>query len=382
MGERFRSRLVAALGIPFTEGNHLDVLRNGEEIFPAMLEAIRAAEATVDFLTFVYWRGDIAGEFAETLADAARRGVKVRVLLDGVGALPVKRVLLEQIRAAGGRVEWFRPLKAWRLPWKIPFRTHRKILVCDDVVAFTGGVGVGEQWEGDAEGPGSRRETHFRVRGPAVDALRAAFLEDWLEAVDEVEPPRPTRARGQAGELAVQVIRSSGGLDWSDRATLLWTLAATARQSIRISTPYFVPSDATTTQLARSARRGVAVSVLIPGPYLDWRAARFAGSPHYGPLLDAGVEIYEYQPTLIHQKVSVFDGAVVSTGSANLNQRSRLQDHEVELVIADPGFGRRIEAMLDEDFGQAVRLRPETWRRRGPLRRVAEFVTAPLRRQM
>lgn len=377
-----RDTLEATLGVPFESGNRVDILRNGSEIFPAMLEAIEAAKVSVDFLTFVYWGGDIAERFAEALAGASRRGVRVRVVLDGLGSLPMDRELVDRIEEAGGRVVWFRPISRWTVPWRASSRTHRKILVCDDRVGFTGGVGIGEEWEGDATDPTSWRETHFRMTGPSVRGLGAAFLENWLEAADDVGPPPAVDEVAPTGTLAVQVVRSRGGIDWSDRATLVWTLVGAARRSIRISTPYLVLNDTMAGHFLEAARRGVDVSMLVPGPHIDHRVAQVAGAAHYEALLEAGVRICEYQPTMIHQKIAVYDDEIVSVGSGNLNQRSQLQDHEVQLVVADGSFAARINDMLDEDFAQSRVLRPGDWKERGLLARAGEFLTRPFRRQL
>lgn len=380
--ERFKGTLVSALGVPFVDGNEVEILKNGVEIFPAMLDAIRSAERSVDFLTFVYWEGEIADTFAQALADAATRGARVRVLLDAIGAMRMERALIDSMEACGVDVVWFRPTSRWTAFRKASSRTHRKILICDETVGFTGGVGIGTEWEGDAQEPGSWRETHFRLTGPIVSTLGSAFLEDWLEAADELpEPPSPTPAHG-SGSASIQLHRTRGGQEWSDRATLLWALLGAAESRVRISTPYFILDETTVTHFVAAAQRGVDVSVLVPGPHIDHRVAQVAGAAWYEDLLDAGVRLFEYQPTMIHQKVAVFDDAISSIGSANLNQRSRLQDHEVQLVVANRPFARALSKMLDEDFAKSEPVRPGTWRKRPLYRRVAETLTWPFRRQL
>lgn len=380
--ERFKGTLVSGLGIPFVDGNDLTILKNGVEIFPAMLDAIGAAERTVDFLTFVYWDGEIADTFARALGDAAQRGVRVRVLLDAIGAMRMSRALIGRMEECGVDVVWFRPPPRWTAPGKASSRTHRKILICDDEVAFTGGVGIGAEWEGNAEEPGSWRETHFRLRGPIVSSLGSAFLEDWLEASEDTPAPPPPAPTTGPGTASIQLLRSRGGLEWSDRATLLWLLLSAAEKRVRISTPYFVLDETTVEHFVSAAQRGVDVSVLVPGPHIDHRVAQVAGAAWYEELLEAGVRLYEYQPTMIHQKVAVYDDAVASIGSANLNQRSRLQDHEVQLIVADRPFAEALSRMLDDDFALAEPVRPGAWKRRPLHRRVAEALTRPFRRQL
>src|SRR4051794_32893380 len=254
----FRRALEALLGIPATQGNQVDVLRNGDRIFPAMFEAIEAATSTIDFLTFVYWEGSIGEELAELLAAKAKAGVRVRVILDALGALSMNRGLVERMSVAGAQVEWFRPVNKLKF-WEANRRSHRKVLICDEDVAFTGGIGIADEWRGDARLPGEWRDTHFRVRGPAVDGLRAAFVQNWAETgrplFDDGVDRFPVQPK--AGSSCVQVVRGAAQTGWSDVATLLRSLLALARERVRITTAYFVPDDATCRLLAETARRGV-----------------------------------------------------------------------------------------------------------------------------
>lgn len=375
--------LVPALGIPFFEGNQIDILKNGREIFPAMLDSIDRATRTVDFLTFVYWRGDVAERFARALANAARRGVRVRVLLDAVGAFPMDGTLVSSMEEAGADVRWFRPVSRWTVFWNLTHRTHRKVLVCDRREAFTGGVGIGEEWEGDARHPGEWRETHFRIRGPAVQGLEGAFLGNWLEvAEDDVEDDPFDWPEEPVGDSAIQVVRSGASVSWTDMATLLRVLIHRSRSSILLCTPYFVPDSTTIDLLKAAVERGVDVRVLVPGPHMDHRVAQAAGEGTYATLLGAGVQIWEYQKTMIHQKIGLFDSNLVTIGSGNLNHRSLLQDDEVQLVVDDTEFAAHIETMLDEDLRDAVPITVGEWRRRGRVQRAFEAIMRPFRRQM
>jgi cardiolipin synthase len=280
-------------------------------------------------------------------------------------------------------LRWFRPPRRWVLPWTMSHRTHRKVLLCDGVVGFTGGVGVGEEWEGDARHPGEWRETHFRVQGPVLRGLEAAFVGNWLEVAPEDEVVSRISDGPDAGEgtAAVQVVRSSAAIAWSDMATLLHTLLSLAQSRVRISTPYFVPDDPTVARMMAASRRGVSVELLVPGEHIDHRVAQVSGEDHYETLLDAGVRISEYVPTMIHQKITVVDSTLVAIGSGNLNQRSLHQDDEIQLVVDDPDFCRRIDEMLDEDWSRSEPVQPGQWKRRGWLQRVAETATRPFRNQ-
>ncbi|MGQ0744580.1 MAG: phospholipase D-like domain-containing protein [Acidimicrobiales bacterium] len=371
--QRYRRSLEGLLGVPATEGNQIEVLRNGNQIFPAILAAIDEARSTVDFLTFVYWEGDIGRQVAEVLAQRARAGVRVRVLLDAFGAHTMDPSLVERMREAGCLVEWFRPLDH-RRPWVNNHRTHRKVLICDEEVAFTGGVGIADEWKGDARGPAEWRDTHFSLRGPAVDGLRAAFLANWAESEHQIFDAKVDRfpAQPQNGESTVQVVRGESAAKWSDITTLMRSLLCLADQRLWITTAYFVPDPGTTDLLVAAARRGVEVRVLVPGPHADKRFVQLAGESRYQRLLDEGVRIWAYQPTMLHAKVLTVDGQVATVGSANFNRRSLVLDDEVNLVVFDPA----LVATLDEDFAQDLSMSRELvsrrWRRRSVGQRAKE----------
>ncbi len=243
---RVRRTLEGVLGVPATEGNAVDVLRNGDEIFPAMLEAIERAEHTIDFLTFIYWEGEIGTAFARALADRARAGVRVRVLLDALGARTMDRGLLDLMADHGVQVQWFRPLSRLR-PGQLNHRTHRKVLIVDEALGFTGGVGIADEWRGDARDPSEWRDTHFRFRGPIVDGLRAAFLDNWAETEPVLFEEGVDRfpVQPQVGPSVAQVVRGAAQTGWSDVATLIRSLLALARERVRITTAYFVPDEET-----------------------------------------------------------------------------------------------------------------------------------------
>lgn len=372
--QRTRRVLEGLVGVPATEGNRVDVLRNGDEIFPAMLDAIRQSTATVDLLTFVYWTGDIAIEFADACAERAAAGVRVRVLLDAVGARLMDDALVERMTRAGVLVERFRPPTTWKV-WEAAHRTHRKVLVCDERVAFTGGVGIAREWCGDARNPDEWRDTHVRVQGPAVDGLRAAFASNWAETghplCDERDrfPDQPA-----AGDAVVQVVRGSAGAGWTDIATVFDALVRRAERSIHLTTAYFNPDERFAAILTEAAGKGVDVHVLVPGPHADKRFVQLAGEAAYQPLLDAGVRISCYQPTMLHAKVLVIDGAVSAIGSANFNSRSLAIDDEAELVVLDRATAAVLERHFAEDLERAEALEPSRWSDRSVAQRAKEKV--------
>jgi cardiolipin synthase A/B len=377
---RVRRCLEGVLGVPATEGNRIDVLRNGDEIFPAMFEAIDGAEHTLDFLTFVYWEGEIGTELAGKLCARADDDVRVRVLLDGWGARTIDRQLIDDMDEAGVDVQWFRPLRRLR-PAELNHRTHRKVLVVDEDVAFTGGVGIADVWTGDARNEDEWRDTHFRVRGPAVDGLRAAFLDNWAENTPELFtdvdrfPAQPS-----AGDSVVQCVRSESETGWSDIDNLFRTLLQLARRRVRIATAYFVPDDELCRRLCEASERGVEIEILVPGRHVDKRVVQLAGERSYQGLVEAGVSIWRYQPTMMHAKVMTVDGLVSNIGSANLNPRSVAWDEEVNLVALDPALTAVLDQQFDEDLERSDRLDPGRWANRSLARRLGEALVRPLRR--
>lgn len=373
---RYRRALEGLLGVPATEGNLVEVLRNGDQIFPAILDAISATTDTIDFLTFVYWEGAIGAELAQALADRAAAGVRVRVLLDAIGCRTMDRSLIERMSDAGADVEWFRPVG--RHIRDAHHRTHRKVLICDEEVAFTGGVGIADEWRGQARDPSEWRDTHFRIRGPAVDGLRAAFVQNWAETghplFDEAVDRFPDQPR--AGQSIVQAVRGTAQDGWNDVTTLARALVALARERIRITTAYFVPDEATRDALCAAAARGVRVEVLVPGPHADKRFVQLAGERQYESLLAAGVGIHTYLPTMLHAKILTVDGVVASVGSANFNARSLLLDDEVNLVVVDPAVTAVLDAHFDEDLAASAPVDAATWDERSLVQRAREAASS------
>ncbi|MEU3839312.1 phospholipase D-like domain-containing protein [Streptomyces sp. NPDC028635] len=378
--QRLRRRLERLIGVAATEGNELLPLRNGDEIFPAMLGAIRSARHTIDMMTFVYWRGQIARDFAAALAERARAGVRVRLLLDGFGAKEIERRLLDLMDEAGVQVAWFRK-PVWLSPFKQNHRCHRKALIVDEHTAFTGGVGIAQEWCGDARGPGEWRDTHVRVRGPAVDGIAAAFAQNWAECHEELFDERDRfTEHPQAGSSVVQVVRGSASIGWQDMQTLVRVVLESAEERFRLATAYFAPDDYFVDLLCRTARRGVRVEILLPGPYTDQRACQLAGQQHYTRLLRAGVRIRQYQRTMMHAKIMTVDSVAALIGSTNFNRRSMDHDEEVMLAVLDEEFTAHLDRDYDTDLEHSVAIDLARWRRRAAVQRVKEAAVTPIRR--
>jgi cardiolipin synthase len=379
---RYRRALEGLLGVPATEGNIVEVLRNGDQIFPAMLQAIRDATETIDFATYVYWTGDIAQEFAEALCQRAKAGVRVRILLDSVGAQSMNKELVHSMEDSGAEVEFFRPPTTWKV-WETNHRTHRKVLICDEEVAFTGGVGIAEEWTGDAQDPDHWRETHIRMRGPAVDGMRAAFVSNWAETGRELFDDRDRfPEQPQPGGVTVQCVQSAAQFGWSDLATTMAALICLARDDLRITSAYFVPDERFVGYLCAAAKRGVDVRVLVPGDHADKRIVQVAGEEKFEELLEAGVRIFRYCPTMIHAKILTADGVVGTTGSGNFDQRSLGINEESNIVILDEATVQILNQHFDDDIERSEELHPASWDERGPIQKVAEAATGTIDPQL
>ncbi|MBK0376315.1 cardiolipin synthase B [Streptomyces sp. RB110-1] len=377
---RLRRRLERLIGIAATEGNALVPLRNGDQIFGAMLEAIRGAEHTVDLMTFVYWRGDIALKFAEALADRARAGIRVRLMLDGFGSRLIEKDQLAMMDEAGVTVTWFRkPL--YLSPLKQNHRCHRKVLVVDEQTAFTGGVGIAEEWCGDARNEHEWRDTHVQVTGPAVDGLAAAFAQNWAECHDELfDDSDRFITEEHHGDSIVQVVRGSASLGWQDMQTLIRVVLESAEERVRLTTAYFAPDAYFTGLLCAAARRGVEVEILLPGPHTDKRVCQLAGQRYYEELTACGVKIYQYQPTMMHTKSITVDRVASLIGSTNFNRRSLDHDEEVMLAVLDRDFTATLDGHFDEDREKSVLIERARWKRRDLLQRAREAAVVPIRR--
>jgi cardiolipin synthase len=373
----------ALTGHPINEGCEVELLINGDQIFPAMLETIRGAEQTLCFETYVYWSGDIAAEIADAVCERAAAGVECRVLVDAVGGAKITDGLIDRMEEAGVKVVRFRPPKLYSLR-HLANRTHRRLLVADGRVGMTGGVGIAGEWEGDARGPEEWRDTHVRVRGPVVRGMQGAFAEHWLEATGEVlggERFLPDLEPIDGGG-SVQLIRSSAGVGDTNAEAIYYLAIASARRSLDICAAYFAPRPAFTKALAEAAERGVEVRVVVPGPHIDKEFVRQAGRAAYAPLLEAGVRIFEYQPTMLHAKTMAVDGLWASIGTINFDNRSFQLNDEITLAVHSEDFCAALGESFDADVERSEEIDAERWASRGPAQRARELATAIGRREV
>lgn len=382
-----RDILERAIGYHFTDGNRIVPLRNGEEIFPEMLEAVRRARHTIAFITFVYWTGDIAEEFAAALADAAHRGVTVMVILDAVGAAQMRSDLIERLQQAGAQVEWFRPKSTWRL-WRVSHRTHRKLLVVDHEIGFTGGVGIAHEWEGDGKTPGNWRDTHFRIEGPAVEGLWSAFVGAWMETVHNLPlgwnelGPTPPKRHGHPGNTYLQVVRGTASVGWSDISTAIHAALSLAERRIRIQTAYFLPDEDLQNLLIDKVGAGISVEIILPGPHQDQQLVALANDERLVNLIEAGAKIYTYQPSMMHAKILLVDDSLAIVGSANFNYRSLRKDDELLVTASDRELVDELSRDFDQDLELCEVLRSECLSRRPWYRRLLSSFVSMFRSEM
>ncbi len=363
------------------ESNTIATLQNGEEIFPAMLGAIASAQRSINFETYVYWSGSIGSRFAEALAERAAAGVEVNVLLDWQGSVSMEDELIEMMVAAGASVERFRPIEWYTLD-RFNARTHRKLLIVDGKVGFIGGVGIADKWLGDASNPDEFRELHYRVLGPVVASMQGAFAFNWLEVTgsplqgDHHFPPLE-----DSGPLVTQLVYSSVG-SRNVMHVMLMTALAAARDHIRIGTAYFVPDEIAIAQLLAARRRGVIVDVLVPGKHTNKDFVRAASRHFWGDLLKAGVNFYEYDPTMYHAKITIIDESWTSIGSANFDERSFRLNDEANLNVYDGDFAAQQIRIFEQDLERSTRITLEHWSSRPAWQKLTDWFASTLRVQL
>ena len=379
---QFRREMSVMLGPSILPGNHVTDLQNGVEIFPAMLEAIASAERTITFETYIYWEGEIGERFADALSERARAGVDVNVTIDWAGSVRMEEHLLQQMQDAGVKVERYRPLHWYNLG-RMNNRTHRKLLVVDGRVGFTGGVGIGDPWMGDAQDEDHWRDMHFRIEGPVVAQMQSAFNDNWVKTTgrllngQEFFPPLE-RAGGMDAHMFIS--SPAGGAE-SMHLMYLFSIAA-AEETIDLAAAYFIPDELLTKALVAARHRGVRIRVLMPGDKTDSDAARLASKVGWGPLLLAGVEMYEYQPTMFHNKMLIVDRELVSVGSTNFDLRSFQLNDEASLNVYDQGFAAHMTEVFEADLEKAEPYDYRKWESRPWTDKFAEIFIIPIRSQL
>jgi cardiolipin synthase A/B len=379
---QFEREMGTLLGPTILADNKITALQNGDEIFPAMLKAIRAAQFTINFETYIYWSGRTGEEFAQALIERARAGVKVHLMLDWLGSEKMAPQLLTQMKDAGVEVERYHALH-WYSLGKLNNRTHRKVLIVDGKIGFTGGVGIADEWTGHAQDPEHWRDMHFLIEGPVVAQFQAAFLDNWITTTGRVlngETYFPALA--SAGELKMHMFMSSpaGG---SESMRLMYLMAITAAEkSIDIEAAYFIPDTLMSRELIKARARGVRIRILLPDKHIDSETVRVASKRAWGPLLQSGVEIHEYDPTMLHCKMLIFDHYMVSVGSTNFDMRSFELNDEASLNVYDAKFAQRMTEVFEEDLKSSNPYDFQRWQQRPRLEKIAEVILIPIKSQL
>jgi cardiolipin synthase len=375
---QFQRTLGVLLGPVILAGNRFEALLNGDQIFPPMLSAIRGARHTISFATYIYWSGQMGKDFADALAERARAGVKVHVLVDWVGSSKMEKAYLEEMEKAGVMIRKYHEPRWYNLD-KLNNRTHRKLLVVDGAVGYTGGVGLATEWTGHAQDPDHWRDTHFKVEGPVVAQMQAVFADNWMKATGVVlhgEEYFPPIANAGAGAAQMFASSPSGG---SESMELMYLLIINAAEhSIDLESAYFVPDELSRDLIVDALKRGVRVRIITPGSHTDSETVRRASRALWGDLLAAGAQMYEYQPTMFHCKVLVADDLLVSVGSTNFDDRSFRLNDEASLNIYDTNFAREQTGIFERDLAQSRRITLAEWRARPFMEKAWERAAALL----
>ena len=374
--DEFIDTMAGAAGIPFLTGNRIELLNNGDRFYPSMLKAIGEARNSITIEAYIYWAGEIGLTFARALSAAAQRGVRVKILLDSVGSASVGQQILDVLKNGGCHIAWYNPFRFTTLR-RINNRTHRKSLVCDGLIGFTGGAGIADHWTGDAQDDKHWRDLQIRVEGPAVRPLQSGFGQNWLEATGElITGPYFYPPPVAAGKLALQTIMSSPETGASTVRVMYCLAISAARTSIDIANPYFVPDHVSIDLFRDAVKRGVRVRVMVAGSSNDTWVTRLNSVRLYGALLDAGIELLEYNRTMMHHKVMVVDGLWSTVGTANFDNRSFSHNEESNVCLCDADFARQLSDTFERDAAVCQRISKETWRRRGLLARTLEALAS------
>jgi len=377
----FAPTMEAYTAAPVRWSNRVDLLLNGEQIFPAQIEAIRSAQKTFTYAQYVYETGPPAQALLKAMSERCLAGVHGHVLVDGIGSLAMPAESRETLERAGCEFAIFRPLDLPTIG-AVNNRNHRRILVVDGRIGFTGGSGASSKWMGDGRREGYWRQTDVRVEGHAVTDLQAAFAENWLEATGRaLGGPEYFPRQERRGEVLAQVIRSSPERGSQSMYMMYLFAISSAYRTIYLTNPYFVPDAGIMDALLKARERGVKIVLLLPGA-IDHNLVEAASRAGFGRLMDAGVEIYEYQAGLLHSKTMTIDGVWAMVGSANMDNRSLALNNEISLVAYDSDVAGRLESVFKEDLSHSQPVDPRSWRARSLWKRFWEFLTVPIQDQL
>lgn len=383
----FFPTIAAHTDAPIIGGNKIDVLLNGEQTFPAMLKAIRGARKSITYAQYLYQDGAIAYELAEAFAERCRAGLTVKLLLDSHGGGKIPEDIPQLLTDSGCQLEWFRRVRLFQFitPWELlnyNYRNHRRILVIDGTLGFTGGHGVAEEWTGDGRTDGKWRDTDVRIEGPIVQQLQAAFVESWRDTTGHIlGGDLYFPALKPVGKVNAQIVKSSPLGGTYESYMLLLLSISSARKSIHLSNPYFLPDERMQEALLDAVKRGVSVVVLTPGK-IDHKLVYWASRRGFEPLLLGGIQIYEYQAALMHAKTMVVDGIWAHVGTTNLDNRSFALNEEINLIAYDRAVAGELEKAFADDLKYSKKLTYEAWKARPWREKFLELFTIPLKEQL
>jgi cardiolipin synthase len=379
--DEFLATIAGASSSPFVEGNAIELLNNGDAFYPRMLDAIACARVSITIEAYIYWAGEVGVEFARALTQRAQAGVTVKILLDAIGSASIGKDILRTLEDGGCQVAWYNPIH-WYTLGRFNNRTHRKSLIIDGHIAFTGGAGIADHWRGNARGPHEWRDMQVRIEGPAVTPLQAGFAHNWQQTTGELlsgatyYPPIEPR-----GSLSAQTLMSSPESGGSTVRIMYYLSIVCARKSIYIANPYFIPDAVAIETLIDAKRRGIDVRIMVSGDLNDNWLARQNSVRLFGPFLEAGIEIYEYDHTMLHHKTMVVDGVWLTIGTTNFDNRSFAHNEESNVCVFDHGLGEQLQRIFLEDQALCEHIELEKWRRRGLWARTQELVAAFLEEQ-
>jgi cardiolipin synthase len=380
--DEFLATITGATGEPIFPGNRIDVLNNGDEFFPVMLEEIARAQASITIEAYIYWAGEIGRQFAEALAAKARAGIPVKILLDAVGSATIGTEILNTLEKGGCQLAWYNRIH-WYSLGQFNHRTHRKSLIIDGRVGFTGGAGIADVWLGHAQSPQHWRDTQVRIAGPAVTPLQTGFAHNWLKTTGELLSGATYYPEQECdGEFPVQTVMSSPETGASSVRIMHYLPIVCARRSIYIANPYFVPDQTAIETLVEARQRGVDVRIMVAGRHNDNWLARKNSIRLYGPLLRAGIHILEYNKTFLHQKTMVVDGLWVSVGTTNFDNRSFAHNEETSICVSDAELAGLMEQTFFTDMRACDRVELEAWQKRGLWTKSLETIASLLEAQV
>jgi cardiolipin synthase len=378
----FRTTMAGVTGAPVIGGNRVHILNNGDEFYPMMLDAIESSRLSITMEQYIFWKGELGGRFAEALAERACHGIQVKLLLDAIGSATLGSDIFETLERGGCQLAWFRPIHLYTLH-RANHRDHRKSLIVDGCVAFTGGAGIGDHWLGSASNTNEWRDIQIRVEGPAVEALQAGFAQNWLVTTGEIINghqffPEPHAS----GNVPVQTILSSPSLGAGAAGTMYLIALQCAKRYLYIANPYFIPDSRVIAMFAAACQRGVKVKLMLAGRHNDTWWARQNSVRLYGELLRAGVEIYEFMPTMLHQKTMVVDGVWATIGTTNFDNRSFALNEETNVCFHDPALVEQLRAIFVNDLKKCQSIDIETWKKRGQWHKSKEILASLVQNQM